>query len=184
MRFASRHIIVALATTSFIAACHRDRDTDKGDQDDKAGRTADAALVKRDTTRALGPGDVRVSTVDSSFDVALIGDTVHTGFGKRVLDDVDKKTDTAAVEGKGFAANIEKMVKSTVADAMGHEILFPVSSIQDVRVDDSGRLEFIGNDGKKMHILESSSRNTGVNSTFRPDDAKRFIDAFHARKAR
>jgi hypothetical protein len=178
VRFRTRYCTVAIATSLVVVACHGDRHN-RGN-----GGGDDVSFAVRDTTQRLGPGDVRISSIDTSFEVALIGDTVRTGFGKRILDEIGRKTDTAAVEGKGMAASIEKFVKSTVAGAMNHELLFPVSSISDIRVDDRGRLEFIGTNGSKLHILESSRHNDKVNSTFRPEDAQRFIDAFHARKGK
>jgi hypothetical protein len=170
----ARHVL-AIATVSSLltAACFGDR---------SSGRTRDVRFSSRDSTRTLGPGDVQIASIDSTIELAIIGDTVFTGLGKKVLDEVRQKTDTAAVAGNGFAAGIEKMVKSTVANALGSQLLIPVSSIEDVRYND-GRLQMIGRDGGRMRFFENSRSNgRRVSDSFNPDDAERFIKAFRARK--
>src|SRR5690348_8806356 len=129
-----RHRWVAFAIAFLAAACgHHDSNTN----------ISSASFVARDTTRPLGPGDIRIANSDSSFELALIGDSLVTGFGPRVLREINDKTDTNKVEGNGFAASIEKMVKGTVANAMSHELKFPLSDISDVKYEDQ-RLLFYG----------------------------------------
>ena len=175
MPFVPRFLGVALATPFLLAACQRDRSTTDRD-------VAGAKLEARDSTRPLGRGDIRITNTDSSFELALIGDSIVTGFGKKVLDEIKEKTDTATVTGNGLGASIEKMVKGTVANAMGHQLLFPISEIKEVRYENE-HLQFIRNDGSQMHLFENSRSNgKDASTTFRADDAQRFVAAFRARK--
>jgi len=141
-------------------------------------------IVSRDTVvRPLWPGDVRIASVDSSVELAVIGDSVVGGFGKKVLDEIKEKTDTNAVSGSGFGASIEKLVKTSVAGALSKQMEYPIASIRDVKYED-GHLEFYGENGSRMRFFDNKhdSKPDSAN-VFRPDDAKRFVDAFHARKS-
>ena len=144
---------------------------------------SNATFATRDTNRTLRPGDVRIMNVDSSFELAVIGDSVVTGFGPKTLAAIRKGTDTAAVTGTGFAADIEKMVKSTVAGDIDKEIKYAVADIQSVRYENS-KLEFTWKDGSPMRLFESSKKNgKAVSETFPAAEAGRFVAAFYAKKS-
>lgn len=180
MRFVARVWIgVAIAAPLIIAACDRGT-TRAGSRRDRS----DATFATRDTNRKLGPGDIRVLNSDSSIEIAVIGDSIVTGFGPRVLSELRKSTDPASVSGGGFGANIEKMVKSAVADALNKEIKYAIADVQDVRYED-GKLQFFSRDGSRMKILEGThSNDKPISETFSVADAQRFIEAFHARKSK
>jgi hypothetical protein len=176
MRFGRLWIGVVVAAPLVIAACDR---TKRG-----SGRQPDATFSTRDTNRVLGPGDVRVMNSDSSIEIAVVGDSIVTGFGPRVRAEVEKNTDSASVSGSGFGASIEKMVKGAVATALNHEIKYSIADVQDVRLED-GKLQFYGKDGSRMKILEGGhSNNRPISETFTAAEAQRFIAAFHARKSK
>lgn len=176
MPFDRRRAGVILLTPLLLAACrHRDRD-------DSSVAGANAKFAARDSTRVLHPGDVQIASKDSAVELAIFGDTIVAGLGKKVLDKVRGETDTASVGGTGLAASIEKSVKSSVASALSHQLLFPVADVSDVK-DEGGRLVFYAKNGSKMHLFESSSRGRENNQTFSEADAQRFIAAFKARKA-
>jgi hypothetical protein len=165
---------VMLAAPLVVAACHHDRRADV-----QGGK-----FTKRDPTRPLGPGDIRIVNTDSSIELALIGDSIVGGLGRKALDEVRSNTDTSDVTGNGVAASIEKLVKGAVADALNQELVYPVSDVKDVRYE-NGRLEFYSNSGSRLRIFDNSHENgRRVSETFRPDDAERFVAAFRARKAR
>ena len=158
-----------------LADCrHRDRDD--------ASTVADARFSARDSTRTLRLGDVQISSTDSAVELAIIGDTIVAGLGKKVLDEVRDNTDTAEVMGNGFAASIERAVKSSVASVLNHQLLFPVADVGDVQSED-GKLVFYGKDGSKMHMFERSNRGRPNRQTLSDADARQFIAAFRARKA-
>jgi hypothetical protein len=98
-----------------------------------------------------------------------------------VLNKVRSETDTAAVQGNGLGANIEKMVKQNVADALSHQMLVPISSIRSVTYE-NGTLHFTSSSGASMHVFENSSKGDRDHTTFNEADARRFIAAFDARK--
>ena len=175
MRFHARRLIcVTLLMSLGAAACGRDRGS-------RASGARDVKVSAR-ATRMLGAGDIQITSVDTTLELALVGDTVIAGLGAKVLAEIRDKTDTAAVTGNDLGSNIEKIVKNTVADALSHEFLIPVAAIRDIQYA-NGMLQFFGRDGSKMRLFDSS-RHGGkrVSETFSPDDAQRFIDAFVARK--
>jgi hypothetical protein len=177
--FTSSRIVATLATSLvLVVACHHDRD-----RDEKQEEASEATFAPRDSLRKLGPGDVRIATVDSTLELALVGDSIVTGFGSKVMDKVREKTDTSGITGDGLSATIQRAVKGGVAKAMDHEIHYPITDISDVRFEDGG-LRFYGTDGRKMSVFENSHINgRKVSESFSPEDAQRFISAFHARKA-
>jgi hypothetical protein len=175
--FIKRRVVAGFATTlALVVACDRDRTETRGE-------ISDVTVAPRNSTRALGPGDVRITTVDSTLELALVGDSIVTGFGSKVMDTIREKTDTSGITGDGLSATIQRAVKGTVAKAMDHEIHYPINNISDIRFEDGG-LRFYRADGTKMWVFENSRVNgRKISDSFDPRDAKRFISAFRARKA-
>ena len=174
-----RSVAAVLVTAAIgLAAC-------RGEHDIKVNgsKIDDASLVKRDSTRPLGPGDIRIATTDSSVEIGILGDTIVMGLGARVRNKVAVDLDTSKAAGTGLGASIEKMVKSTVANAMDHEIQFPISQVSDVQAD-SGRLVFLDKDGKQMTMMQSSRKDKDDVKMFKPEDARAFAAAFKARKSK
>ena len=184
MSVARRWIGVALAAPLlaaplFVAACG---DSTKVRVSSNKRDGSNATFAVRDSNRTLGPGDVRIMNVDSSFELAVIGDSIVTGFGPKTLAEIKKGTDTANVTGDGFGASIEKFVKNTVAGALNREIKYSVTDVQDVRFE-NGKLEFYWKDGSRMKLFENAKQSDKpMSSTFSEADAQRFVAAFHARK--
>jgi hypothetical protein len=141
-----------------------------------------ATFAKRDSTKPLGKGDLRIATTDSALELGLVGDSLVAGFGAMTREKIKEATDTAKVSGSGFGANIEKMVKSRVAGALDREIHVPLSDVSDIQYQD-GLLVFYDKKGKKMNFSE---RDHGKEkpSRFAEDDAKDFIALFKAKTGR
>jgi hypothetical protein len=176
MRIIDPRIIGTLVVLVAAAACHHD------EKDDAGINIGDASFPVRDTTRVLKAGDLRIATRDSSIELALVGDSIMTGLGKKVLDKIRHETDTTAAAGSGLGASIEKMVKNTVATTLSRELHYPIAAISDVRYED-GEMRFFAENGSRMRLFESSKVNgQPLSEAFNPDDARRFVDAFHARK--
>jgi hypothetical protein len=164
----------ALAASLLVVSCDRSSRSD----------APNVSLASRDSARTLGPGDVRITNVDSAVEIAVIGDSIVAGFGPRTLEQIRQGTDTSAVTGSGFGADIEKFVKRTVAGALDHEIKFAVADVSDVRYED-GTLRFYNTDGTRMKMFQSMKiSNKPVSETFSEHEAERFIAAFRARKAK
>ena len=136
------------------------------------------------SAEALGPGDVRVYNADSSVDIVLQGDRLMTGLSPKtvakVKDEMNKESDRDSTD--AFGANISKFVKQTVAGAIGTHVVYRVSDIRDITYD-GGQLHVDWMDGRH-NALFGSTRVNGekTSNTFRPEEAQRLIDAFHARK--
>jgi hypothetical protein len=141
-------------------------------------------FVSRDSTRHLGPGDVRIASEDSALELAIVGDSIVAGFGAKVRDKIARETDTTKVSGDGMGASIEKFVKGTVATALNHDMMFPVSEISDVRYED-GFIRFYDRNGKQMNMFQQSRRDRDDEKTrFSERDADAFISAFRAKKTK
>ena len=176
---ARRLTAVALVASTFTVAC---QDAEVRTSSDRRDRS-DATFAKRDSNRTLGPGDVRIMNADSSIELAVIRDSIVTGFGPRVLAEIEKGTDTTQVKGDGFGASIEKMVKSTVASALNHEMRYSVSDVERVQYT-NGKIEMYWKDGSRMKLFENTKqKDKPVSETFSEGDAKQFIAAFDAKKA-
>jgi hypothetical protein len=172
-RFALAAALVAASL--FIGAC-RDHDVQIN-----GGKVQHASFARRDATRALGPNDIRVATTDSMLEVALIGDSVIAGLGPAAREKIKAATDTSAIAGTGFGASIERMVKSTVAGVLDHELEVPISEITDVQYE-NGMLVFYDRRGKRMQI--NNKGKGGEPSRFTESDAQAFIAAFRAKSHR
>lgn len=132
-------------------------------------------------TATLQEGDIRIVSMDGGVDLALIGDSISGGLSEKTLGTVRKEIDTAAVKGSSFGADIEKMVKGTVQSALTTRVAFPLSAVKDVRYDGT-KIVFDWNGAPRL----SGSMNVNkkdVLESFSSEDAQRFVDAVHARKA-
>src|SRR5580765_1237145 len=89
----------ALGAATLFTAC-RDRDTIRVQSHD-----ANVAFAKRDSTKPLGPGDLRISSTDSAIDLAIIGDSLVGGFGAKVRAKLAESLDTNKVKSTGFGAS-------------------------------------------------------------------------------
>ena len=172
MRTLRRSSAAALCAALVVAAGCKDRQTIHVDGNS-------ATFARRDTTQSLGLGDIRIATTDSALELALIGDSLVAGFGASARAKIKDATDTSRVHGSGFGASIEKMVKSSVAGALDHQMEMPLSEISDVRYED-GLLVFYDKKGARMHIME---RDKGKDrpSEFTESDAQAFIKAFKSK---
>lgn len=170
--------VVLLAAS--LAGCSR------SSRDDASGDATSITVQRRSASAppdALGPGDVRIVSADSGVDLALLGDSISAGLSAKSLEKVRRETDTTTVTGSGFGASIEKIVKSTVASAIGTRVSFPLSAVKDVRYED-GELKFDWT-AKPIHMFTAStSHGKPIMQSFRPEDAQRFVAAVRARKGR
>jgi hypothetical protein len=83
----------------------------------------------------------------------------------------------------GFGGFVAGVVKTTVAEALGTQVAFPLSSIRDIRYED-GRLTVISLDGEESGLLKNTKVDgQQLSDSFREEDAQRFVQAVRARKA-
>jgi hypothetical protein len=164
-----------LAATILIVACsHKDAD-DRPEVPVKLSRSSDTAH------QVMQQGDIRIASVDSGVDLALIGDTISGGLSEKTLAKVKHDTDTGTVKGTGMGAEIERMVKGTVQSALTTRINIPLSAVRDVSYD--GRkivFDWNGKPPKSFGNVKVDKKD--VLESFSADDAQRFVAAVRARK--
>ena len=166
-----------IAGVLFVSACGRDNNEIKIRSN---GSSVDhASIARRDSLRPLGIGDVRIATTDSAVEIALVGDSLFAGLGEATRAKIARATDTAAVSGTGIGAGLEKLVKSTVAGALDHELHVPLSEISNIEYSD-GTLVFYDKKGKRMQVFDNDNGRNRP-SQFSRADADAFISAFKAK---
>jgi hypothetical protein len=175
-------MLLAIGMTSLAVSCSQRSDSD-------ARQDADRDVVVTTPAKApiavdsLAEGDVRIVTTNGGIDLVLLGDSISSGLSPEALRKVRQETDTAKVQGTGFGANIEKMVKGTVQGAIAKRVSFPLADVREVRYDGEKLVfEWSG----EPHKLLSQTKLDGkpLLASFAPDDARRFADAVNARKGR
>jgi hypothetical protein len=149
-----------------------------------AGSSASGgAAMAPEPADSLAEGDVRIVTTNGGIDLALIGDSISSGLSPQALRTVRAETDTTAVSGTGFGAQIEKMVKGTVQGAVGKRIGFPISDVREVRYDGEKLVfEWTGEPRKLFDNTKIDGK--PLLASFAPEDARRFAAAVNARKGR
>jgi hypothetical protein len=172
----STHIsLVVVAAVLLTVAC-RHKDDEQPEVPVKLSRSVDTSRYE------MQPGDIRIASVDSGVDLALLGDTISGGLSAKTLAKVKRETDTSAVKGSGLGSEIERMVKGTVQSALTTRINIPLSAVRDVRYD--GRkivFEWNGKPPKAFANVKVDKKD--AMESFSPEDAQRFVAAVRARKS-
>jgi hypothetical protein len=168
------------AAVTLAAAC-RHRDADSSGAANTSGGGVTMRIGGGAEAHPLQRGDIRIVSVDSGVDLALLGDTVSGGLSQYSLAKVKRETDTLTVKGTGVGADIERMVKGTVQSAVATRVAFPVSAVRDVRYE-GGRIIFDWNDKPRYLFGKMNVNKKDVMGSFSPADAERFVDAVRARR--
>lgn len=171
-----RSVPIGIGLAMLVAACSfRDSD-DRG-----SAQVQGANLTRRDSALTLGPGDVKVVNEDSSVEMAVVGQQIVVRFSDKTMEKIRQQTDTTHTD-SGFGGSIERMVKRTVQSALGRQMTYPLSDVRDAKYED-GAIVLDANSGKQQHLLANSNFNgKKLLESFRPDDAKRFVDAVNKKK--
>jgi len=164
-----------IATLSLIAAGCGRRDNSTRD------RRTDANVARRDSVLTLGPGDVQITNADSSVDMAVVGQQIVVRLSDKTMAKVRQGTDTAKAD-SGFGGSIEKMVKRTVASALGQQYMYPLADVRDARYE-NGRIVLDVNGSEPRLLANTQVGGKKVMESFRPDDAQRFVAAVNAKKS-
>jgi hypothetical protein len=94
---------------------------------------------------------------------------------------VREGTDTSSTR-NDFGGSIEKLVKRTVASALGQQYTYPLAEVRDARYED-GRIVIDGKGSQPRLLTNFDVGGKKVLESFRPDDARRFVAAVNAKKA-
>lgn len=131
---------------------------------------------------ALGPGDLRIYNADSSVDLILVGDKILAGLSPKTVAEVKNKLETSASgDTSRLGGSIAQIVKKSVAGAIGTHAVYPLAEIRDIRYE-GNQIVVDWKDGSKRELFGNSKVNEHkVSDSFRAEDAKRFIDAVHAK---
>lgn len=175
-----------LLTLLFVAsACSsRSERTEKRERDEAPdGGVTISKPNTRITEDTLKAGDIRIVATNGGIDLALIGDSISSGLSPEAIRKVRRETDTAKVTGSGFGAQIEKMVKGSVAGAIGTRVSFPVSAVREVRYDGE-KLVFEWNGEPRKIFEQAKIDGKPLLASFSAEDAKRFADAVNARNGK
>lgn len=176
-------MIAASGVVLLLTACSDSSDTDARVDTARTPVSMSRGEVRAPAEDAQVPGDVRIVTVGDGFDLALIGDSISSGLSRTTLAMMRRETDSAAVSGSGFGANLEKMVKGTVQQAVATRVSIPLSAVRDVRYE-QGALIFDWNGKPPALFVQTKINGKPFLESFAPDDARRFVDAVRLRKGR
>jgi hypothetical protein len=159
-----RPSLAFVAAALLLASCSRQRDE---------SRSSSAAATST-------AGDVRIQTATGELDLALVRDTISAGLAPPALAKAREATDTAHVNATGLGGSIERLVKSSVQQAVSARVAFPVSAVKDVRYTD-GRIEFEWNERPTRLLDQTKVNGRPFLESFRPEDAERFVAAVRER---
>ena len=131
---------------------------------------------------ALGAGDLRIYSIDSTVDVVLRGNELLTGLSPKTVAKVRAEVDkSTARETTGLGGSIAQIVKTTVAGAIGTHVDYSIAEIRDVRFD-AGRIIIELARGGETQLFGNTRVNHNDHPLFREEDVKRLADAIRARQ--
>ena len=131
---------------------------------------------------ALGPGDMRIYNADSTVDLVLFGDKILAGLSPKTIAKVRGELEaSASKDTSGVGGSISRIVKTSVAGAIGTHAAFPLNEIRDVRYE-GDRIVVDWKSGKQNDLFGNTKvNNSKLSNSFRREDAERFIEAVRAR---
>lgn len=131
----------------------------------------------------MGDGDILITNPDSSMQLGMVRDTVLMQFGEKTRRQLRRDLDTANIESQnGIGAAIERAVKRKVGAMLGRRLVVPLSAIDSVYLD-GDRIVFDYRDRRGFNFDSMKNDDRPVLASFRPADARRFVEAVQARKA-
>lgn len=132
----------------------------------------------------LGPGDIQIVSTDGSVDLILQGDKIMGGLSPATVQQVkDKMAKSSGKDTSGLGGMIAGIVKSTVAEAIGAHVTYPLSEVTELRFDD-GRLvlKTRSGGGKERSFDDIKVDDRKEPARFSREDGERFVAAVQARK--
>jgi len=146
-----------------------------------AAPAADAPAAATASAEPLGAGDVRVTSTDGSFVMALVGDSVRMQLSDSLRRSVRQKIDSSADSAGGIGGMIARSVSGVVSSAMGFVVRIPVQQIENVRYED-GQIRFETRGGGHVNTSSQDTENRRAKAQFSAADGARFVAAVKARQ--
>jgi len=140
-----------------------------------------ARLAHRDSALVLGPGDVQIVNTDSTVEMALIGQNIVVRLSDKLMARIRHDVDTSALRDSGLGSSIERLVKSTVESALNQQLQYPLSEVREARYE-NGEIKLDVNGRPPRAFSSTKVGDRRLMESFRPDDARRFVNAVNARK--
>lgn len=144
-------------------------------------------ISDRQAALTLGPQDVRITTTDGDFELALVGRDVLMRFSDQMIAKLNRDLGPQGQQASGIGGWIERTVKGNVQQMLNKQMVIPVNAIDEARYEDGeirllsksdkGRFEFFGSNGR-------DPKSKSAMSGFAPADAERFVAAVNAAKSR
>jgi hypothetical protein len=151
-----------------------------------AGSTPFGQATGGAPAESAAPEQAGMTTTDGAVRMALVGDRVVVGLSDSIVGQIRGKLDTSAAPdtGRGVASSlgniIKGAVKSAVGGALGTKVEYPLSEIEELSYDGT-RLHLVVR-GKGEQLDNTNVNNRPLLESFRPEDARRFVEAVRAAK--
>jgi hypothetical protein len=142
------------------------------------------AAPATETSRALGPGDLRIYSLDSAVAVTLSGDRLLAGLSEKTTAEVRSRMEReSSRDTSGLGGAIAGMVKRTVATAIGTQMVYPLAEIREVRFDD-GYIVLEKDGGGTTRLFENVKVDgSRENGRFRAEDVRSLNAALLQRRS-
>jgi hypothetical protein len=132
---------------------------------------------------ALGPGDVRILSVDSTVDLVLQGDKILAGLSPKTVEKVRADMEhSTPKDTMGIGGLIASTIKSSVAGAIGTHVVYPVADVREIRYR-NGRFVLETANGSVRLFGNTKRHGSDKPALFSSSDVQRFVEAVRARKA-
>jgi hypothetical protein len=176
-------VLLAALVLAAVACGRRDNPNPDPGVNPDANPGRDQGNVSHRDTMTLGPGDVRITNQDSSVDLAAVGQRIVVRLSDKTMAKVHEGTDTTKLRDSGLGGSIERMVKRTVASALGQQFEYPIADVRDARYE-NGAIVLDVNGREPRLLANTKVGGKKLMESFRPEDAQRFVAAVNAKKAR
>jgi hypothetical protein len=164
-----------------VAGCGREER-----KTDESANVADSATPQPATVQAPSdttPGTA-IRTTDGNVEMALRGDRVQLGLSDKVLGQVRDRlaADSAGSSSGALGGMIKGIVRSSVQGALATRMEYPLDEIEEISYDGT-RLRLVVR-GKGPQLDHADVNHRPLMESFAPEDARRFVEAVRAAKAR
>jgi hypothetical protein len=138
-------------------------------------KSAPVAMSKAPADGKRPADDIAIVTTDGAMTMAVRADSIRMRFSDSSRKEINKDLDTSKVQGNGFGASIEKMVKEKVQTGFAMEVTTPVSELEDARYEDGGIVLVYRDKSKKSPFSGTSVNNKPLLKSFSQQDSEKMV---------